>query len=751
MLNVETGRVGEVPLLTVAGRMDGIGAGAFDTAAAPFRDAGDGAVAVDMGGVDYLSSAGLRSLMRLAKACGKRQARTLLIAPQPAIRQVFAMAGLTDAFDLVPDRDGALRLLSERSTARARAASVTVGERTYALHPVTGGASALEQWPADPAGRLTCLALDELGVAVGRAGLGNTFAQAAEVVGPFLSTGRMVSVRSPDAPDAPPDFIVAGDPGEVPVYVAEAWRLVGTPAAFVTSDEGNSTVGAMIDAFAAMMETASGRPHPVLGWIIAALYADGTDGGWVGAGFRPPDGPWRMEAVRVDALALTPGPVEADAFLRDTLRDETVAGAFEPGPAARVGRCMAWLYAPDGIRAAERSTCVVFEDEPDPPEEWEWIARRIYADAGRVSLRRLCGGFSAATFHAESHDREGRRMLPTVLKLADPAFSEREDRAYDLYVSRYILNNSAVRMGRCARNGWVGLRYNFLGITGPESRLQWIGGRFVDRPVSETLPLFRELFGRILAPWYAQARAAAIAPYREHDPRRLFPGIIAGAREVLGISSDATRIPCPPLGRDLPNPYAVLERVYPARADAEWPGMSSIVHGDLNLNNVLLDERFNFYVIDFSETHVGDLCGDFARIEPLLLLQMIRLRDENDLAGLLRHIEAIVRPERIFDLPEDCPGAFLPKSYALVRLLRAEALRLSGGRQHAVPYLLALLRWTLPIVLFRQMPMLFKRASCFAAGLMAEALLEADPDAARCLSAGIPGATGDAGGNDHAD
>ncbi len=754
MLNVRAGRIEEVSLLTVSGRLDGVGAGTFDAAAAPLRDACEGPVAVDMAGVDYLSSAGLRSLMRLAKACGKRQARVLLVAPQPAVRQVLAMAGLTESFDIALNLDSALHFLRERSTALARTTSVMVGDRAYALHPVAGNASALERWPADAAARLTCLSLDELGVAVGRAGLGNTVAQAAEAVGPFVSTGRMVSVRPPDAPEAPPDFIVTGNPGEVPVYIAEAWRLTGDPAAFVSSGEGVSTVGGMIEAFGTLLQKATGQPQPALGWIVAALDPDRPGGAWVGVGCRPAeDSPWHMEAVRLDAPGVPPDhPMAADAFLREALRDETISGAFEPEPELRVGRCAAWLYAPGAPRAAERSLQIEFEGEPEPPEEWDWIARRIYADAGRVSMRRLCGGFSAATFHVESHDREGRRMLPTVLKLADPAFSEREDRAYDLYVSRYILNNSAVRMGRCARNGWVGLRYNFLGITGPESRLQWIGGRFADRPVDETLPLFRELFGRILAPWYAQARPAPVAPYREHDPRRLFPGLVAEARGVLGIDAAQSFIPCPLLGRDLPNPYAVLERVYRARADAEWPGMSSIVHGDLNLNNVLLDERSNLYVIDFSETHVGDLGGDFSRIEPLLLLQMTRLRDEADLASLLRYLEIMLRPDRLFDPPESCPGddPFLPKAHALVSLLRREVQRLAGGRQNAVPYLLGLLRWTLPIVVFRQIPLLSKRASCFAAALMAEALLEADPDAARCLSAGIPGAARDAGRSSHA-
>ncbi|MFZ4779924.1 MAG: phosphotransferase, partial [Terrimicrobiaceae bacterium] len=175
------------------------------------------------------------------------------------------------------------------------------------------------------------------------------------------------------------------------------------------------------------------------------------------------------------------------------------------------------------------------------------------------------------------------------------------------------------------------------------------------------------------------------------------------------------------------------EHVYAARADAVWPGMSSIVHGDLNLNNVLLDEKENIYVIDFSETHIGDLSSDFSRLEPIALLQMTRTEKESDIAALLRYIHAIVRPERMFDPPYAYDGddPFMPKAHALVRLLREEVRQLSGGRHHAAPYLLGLLHWSLPVVMFRQMSLLGKQTSCYASALLTEALLEADPEAAR--------------------
>ena len=734
MLIVQAEWLAAAPLLIVDGRFDGLGAEEFDRAVALRPTRPEVPVLLDMAGVDYLSSAGLRSLMRLGKACWQRNGRVWLIALQPAVRQVFEMAGLLTQFEPVADRAEAALRLRELSTAGAQSTVVTLGGREHTLIPRPDAKSALERWPVPPASALTCLGLDELGVAIGRGGLGNHAAAAAAAVGPLVATGHMVCVRSPDSATAPPDFIVTAHPAEVPVYVAEAWRLTGEPTALVAAGDGASTVADVVASFTELLRQATGRQPAACGWIIAALDPDGAaNEGWVGVGCQPADGPWQMEAVSVRPLTLSATPGDVGPFLQTALRAETLFGAGAPEPAQRVGRYIAWLYAPaQPCTVAARRLQLVFEDVPEPSEEWEWIARRIYAETGGVQLRQLHGGYSAATFQVESRDREGRRLLPTVLKIALRAMAEREDRAYDRYVSPYILNNSAVRIGRCARNEWVGLRYNFLGITGPESRLTWLGEHFVNRPIAASLPLFRCLFEKILVPWYGQARPGMLTPYREHDPRRLFPGLANTARDVLGIDPEQPFMPCPPLGRMLPNPYFLLEHVYHARAAAEWPGMSSIVHGDLNLNNVLLDEKENMYVIDFSETDTGDLGGDFARLEPLVLIQMMRLRDDTDLAALLHYLHATVRPERFFDPPNAWKGddPFALKAQALVCLLRAEVRQLAGGRQHVVPYLLALLRWSLPIVAFRQIPPLYKQAAGYASAVLAEALLEADPGAA---------------------
>lgn len=725
-------------LFTIGGRFDGAGAIEFDRAAAG-GDPASGPVLLDMAGVEYLSSAGLRSLLTLAKACRKHQNRVWVIAAAPIILQVFEMAGLLNQFDIFTTRDEAARRIRALQTARARGSVITPCGREHVLAPLPRAHSTLDRWPATDGSGLTCLALDELGPAIGLAGLGNTAAQAAQSVGAFISTGRLVSIRPADTNTDAPDFVVTEHPSAVPVYVREAWQINGTPAAFVTANDGVTTLADVFASFPELLRQATGHTAEHIAWIIAAMDPDGSgEEGWVGIGVHPKNGTAQMETVRVAPLTLNSAHEEADAFLRTVLHVETLAGACRLEPRQRIGGYVAWLYAPSEIRpAAEHRLNVVFENTDHQPEEWEWIARRIYGSVSRLRLKPLCGGFSAVTFHAESSDEEGRRLLPTVLKISDPAFSAREDRAYDLYVSPYILNNSAVRMGRCARNEWVGLRYNFLGITGPESRLSWIGDHLVKRPLAESMTLFRDLFEKILAPWYGQAKPCAIKPYSDHDPRKLFTGLAAVAQNVLGLDAEVPYLDCPLLGRVLPNPYFLLEHVYAARAEAEWPGMSSIVHGDLNLNNVLVDEKENMYVIDFSETHIGDLLSDFSRIEPLVVLQMTRMDSDQDVAALLRYLQAASAPKELFAPPYHYDGddPFMPKAHALLCLLREEIRKLAGDRAHAAPYLLGLLRWALPTVCFRQLNLYSKQACCYASAVLTEALLEADPEAARLFPA----------------
>ena len=125
---------------------------------------------------------------------------------------------------------------------------------------------------------------------------------------------------------------------------------------------------------------------------------------------------------------------------------------------------------------------------------------------------------------------------------------------------------------------------------------------------------------RVVDP-YGQPRWEPICLYADHTPLRLFPNLCAHAERDFGFSSEGERIECAELGVQLTNPFLFLRTEYPKRSAWLQLWYQGINHGDLNLRNVLVDEKENLYVIDFSETRPRNIVADFARMETILQIR----------------------------------------------------------------------------------------------------------------------------------
>jgi hypothetical protein len=195
------------------------------------------------------------------------------------------------------------------------------------------------------------------------------------------------------------------------------------------------------------------------------------------------------------SIAADPADVIAKVATLDTL--EEVA---DIDPTWRCSGAVAWSFRPSRVRQGREKLLAVDVEHGTPlPDEWETIARRLYGDCRRVVLTPLLGGFMSNTFRVASYDGDGRRLLPTVLKIGGVALTEREEVANRKYVQTFILNNSTTLLGGAVAGDWAGLRYNFLGVTGPECSLAWLRDHYQRRPAAEVVPLVHALFTRVLA------------------------------------------------------------------------------------------------------------------------------------------------------------------------------------------------------------------------------------------------------------
>jgi anti-anti-sigma factor len=102
-------KIGEVVLLRVSGRIDLSNADTFrDTLRSALSKAGSGIV-LDFSAIDYISSAGLRSLMIAFKE-GKAKGKAFGIAAlQPLVREIFAISRFDLVFPLFDTVEEAIR------------------------------------------------------------------------------------------------------------------------------------------------------------------------------------------------------------------------------------------------------------------------------------------------------------------------------------------------------------------------------------------------------------------------------------------------------------------------------------------------------------------------------------------------------------------------------------------------------------------------------------------------------------------
>ena len=119
-MQVTTKRHADVLVVAVQGRVDYVNAEEFRAALLPHlkncRAGGDKAV-IDLSGLEYISSAGLRVLMIAAKEVHAAQGKLVAAALQPVVREIFEISRFTLVFDTHESLQGALRELSPAALA----------------------------------------------------------------------------------------------------------------------------------------------------------------------------------------------------------------------------------------------------------------------------------------------------------------------------------------------------------------------------------------------------------------------------------------------------------------------------------------------------------------------------------------------------------------------------------------------------------------------------------------------------------
>lgn len=111
-MKFEEAREGGVLVLRLSGRLDAETAPDFETAVLSRVDAGESSMVLDLEGLEYVSSAGLRVVLVAAKRLQQAGGKLVVCSLQNPVLEVFRVSGMDSIIDTSKDRAGALAALA---------------------------------------------------------------------------------------------------------------------------------------------------------------------------------------------------------------------------------------------------------------------------------------------------------------------------------------------------------------------------------------------------------------------------------------------------------------------------------------------------------------------------------------------------------------------------------------------------------------------------------------------------------------
>lgn len=298
------------------------------------------------------------------------------------------------------------------------------------------------------------------------------------------------------------------------------------------------------------------------------------------------------------------------------------------------------------------------------PEETD-VLGDLYRDAVRLELAPLGGGFSGArVFRVRSFDSVGHEHAPSVAKIGDRKPVAQERVAFERVEG--VLGNRAPRIQHYVDLGVkAGIRYGYAAMGRGEVRT-FRSLYMKGAPVAEIERVLREVFEEVLAPFFAAARFERL-PLLEHYGFQ--------ARFAASVRRNVTAI----AGDDGPTRFADLvdfyERFLPGFVAPPEHRYVSMVHGDLNGANILIDARDNVWVIDWFHAAPSHALKDLIKLENDVLFLYTPIADAAELAeatrlsDLLRVVEDLRAP--LPELPAEIRTPALRRAWDTVRVLRS--------------------------------------------------------------------------------
>ncbi|MFA6371640.1 MAG: STAS domain-containing protein [Methanothrix sp.] len=107
-MDINQTSIDNAPIVSVSGRIDGATYKDLETILNELIDQNKSEIVLDLEGVVYISSVGLRVLLAAQKKVRPKKGELKLVSLQPFVREVFEITGFTKLFTIYPNQEEAL-------------------------------------------------------------------------------------------------------------------------------------------------------------------------------------------------------------------------------------------------------------------------------------------------------------------------------------------------------------------------------------------------------------------------------------------------------------------------------------------------------------------------------------------------------------------------------------------------------------------------------------------------------------------
>ncbi len=108
-MEIQTRKEKGTAVVSVKGRMDAVTAPDFDKTVIDLISKGEKTFVVNLGGLDYISSAGLRSILALGQKLKEKEGKIVISGLKGPVEEVFKISGFSSMFKIFGSEESALR------------------------------------------------------------------------------------------------------------------------------------------------------------------------------------------------------------------------------------------------------------------------------------------------------------------------------------------------------------------------------------------------------------------------------------------------------------------------------------------------------------------------------------------------------------------------------------------------------------------------------------------------------------------